>query len=433
MGENVLPFKLKKSKEFLTAHAGLLLAQEYHKGLGLDRLVDQCLPGAGSGRGYRPSEFVMPLVLMLQGGGRDLVDLRVIANDGVLRKVGGLKRVPASCTVGDWLRRSGGSAVWMRGLSRVNEGLTETRLLEGIRRAFTLDVDATIIEADKGDGTKAYDGTVGYQPMLGFLFEYKWLLHEEFRTGSASPSAGAVRFIQACQSRMAEGTRIERLRSDSAFYNHEVTDYCERESITYVIGAAWDEAVKAAYHTIRADQWQCFLAQGSGKHREAAETVHTFNQGHTSFRLIFVREAEDQGSLFEEIRGRALITNIPQEEMDAVAVVEWYNQRGTAENFIKEVKYGTGMLHMPCGQIEANAAWFRIGALAYNLFLMQQAFGLPPELSQVRLGTLRWRFYQTAAHSVRHARQWIVKVAVDAATFAAMSQMRAASSAFAFP
>ena len=31
-------------------------------------------------------------------------------------------------------------------------------------------------------------------------------------------------------------------------------------------------------------------------------------------------------------------------------------------------------------QEHANAAWFRIGALAYNLFLMQQAFALPPEL-----------------------------------------------------
>lgn len=433
MSESVLPFKLEKCKELLTAHAGLLLAQEYHKGLGLDRLADQCLPGAGSGRGHRPSEFVLPLVLMLQGGGRDLADLRVIADDLVLRRAGGLRRVPASCTVGDWLRRVGGSARSMRGLSKVNEGLTATRLLEGSQRGFTLDVDATIIEADKGDGTKAYEGTVGYQPMLGFLFEYKWLLHEEFRTGSASPSAGAVRFIQACQSRMAEGTRIERLRSDSAFYNHEVTDYCEQEGIGYVMGADWDEAVKQAYHTITADQWMSFLAKRSRENREVAETVHTFNQGHTSFRLIFVREVEDQESLFDEVRGRALITNIPEEEMDAVAVVEWYNQRGTAENFIKELKYGTGMLHMPCGQIEANAAWFRIGTLAYNLFLMQQAFGLPPELNQVSPGTLRWRFYQTAARLVRHARQWIVKVAVDAQTFAAMSRMRAASSEFAFP
>lgn len=433
MNESVLPFKLEKSKAMLTAHAGLLLAQEYHKGLRLDRLVDQCVPAAGSGRGHRPSEFVMPLVLMLQGGGRNLADLGVIADDCVLRRVGGLSRVPASCTVGDWLRRMGGSGPSMRGLSKVNQGLTETRLLEGSQSGFTLDVDATIIEAEKGDGTKAYEGTVGYQPMLGFLFEYKWLLHEEFRTGSASPSAGAVGFIQACQSRMAEGSRIKRLRSDSAFYNHEVTDHCEQEGISYVIGAGWDKAVKESYHTIRADQWTSFLAKRSREQREVAETVHTFNQGHTSFRLIFVREVENQESLFEEVRGRALITNIPEEEMDAVAVVEWYNQRGTAENFIKEIKYGTGMLHMPCGQIEANAAWFRIGALAYNLFLMQQAFGLPPELSQVNLGTLRWRFYQTAARLVRHARQWIVKVAVDAQTFAAMSQMRTASSEFAFP
>jgi hypothetical protein len=34
---------------------------------------------------------------------------------------------------------------------------------------LTLDVDARVIQADKGDGEMAYDGTVGYHPMLGFL------------------------------------------------------------------------------------------------------------------------------------------------------------------------------------------------------------------------------------------------------------------------
>jgi hypothetical protein len=431
MDQNVLPFKLEKTEEAITAHAGLLLAQEFHAGLGLGRLVDEFLPAPGSGRGHKPSEFVEPLVLLLQGGGRDLADLRVIAQDRVLREVGGLKRVPAESTVGDWLRRAGANPWSMEGLSRVQEKITEVRLLEGAIREFTLDPDTTIIEADKGDATMAYDGTVGYQPMVGFLAEYRWLVHEEFRPGSMSPGAGAVAFIQACQKRTPEGTRISRLRSDSAFYNHEVTDYCEEQGIQFVIGAHWDTAVKEIYGRIGEDEWTSFVAEGSGQLREAAEAVHTFNQGHSSFRLIFVRDVEPM--LFEEIRGRALITNIPLEAMDAIAVVKFYNQRGTAENFIREVKYGAGMLDMPCGQFEANAAWFRIGALAYNLFLMQQAFGLPPELRHVSMGTIRWQFYQVAGRLVRHARQFILRVATDAATFAVFLQLRAAAAAFASP
>jgi len=49
-------------------------------------------------------------------------------------------------------------------------------------------------------------------------------------------------------------------------------------------------------------------------------------------------------------------------------VIKWYNQRGDcSENRIKELKIGFGMERMPCGQFEANAVFFRIGILAYNL------------------------------------------------------------------
>jgi len=53
----------------------------------------------------------------------------------------------------------------------------------------------------------------------------------------------------------------------------------------------------------------------------------------------------------------------------AEEIVGWYNQRGeTSENRIKELKIGFGMERMPCGKLEANALFFRIGVLAYNLF-----------------------------------------------------------------
>jgi len=431
--ENVLPFKLEVSEELLTPHAGLVLAHEFHVGLGVGRLLDAKLPRPRSGRGHRPSEVVLPTLLMLLGGGRDLVDIEVIAKDRALREAARLRRVPAPSTLGDWLRRTGKSRHTMNGLARVQDELTCARLGRDARTEFTLDVDATIIEAEKQEATRAYDGTKGFQPMLGFLFENRWLVHEEFRTGSASPSGGAVRFIKACQRRMPKGTRIARLRSDSAFYNAAVVEHCEAEGIQYVIGAPWDPAVKAAYRTIPKDGWTEFETS-SGRRRETAETVHAFNKSEATFRLVFVRDVEEQKTLFgNEPRGRALITNIAPEQKTAAEVVEWYNQRGTAENYIKELKHGFGMLHLPCGQEHANAAWFRIGAMAYNLFLMQQAFGLPPELANATVGTVRWRLYQVAARLVRHARQLILKVAADAATFAMLSDLRFASQSMAFP
>lgn len=47
----------------------------------------------------------------------------------------------------------------------------------------------------------------------------------------------------------------------------------------------------------------------------------------------------------------------------------FYDQRGEAENWIKELKEGFGMDWMPCWETYANAVYFRIGVIAYNLFV----------------------------------------------------------------
>ena len=323
----------------------------------------------------------------------------------------------------------------MSGLAEVNDRLTRCRYERVAGREHTLDVDTTIIEAHKQDATRAYDGTVGYQPMVGFLDETRWLLHDEFRTGSAAPQAGGVAFIQACQQRMAETHRIAELRSDSAFYNHAVTDYCHGAGIIYTIAADWDVAVEAAYAAIPDEAWTPVPVEDGAAPREVAETVHTFNEGNHSFRVVFIRDVETQGELFDAGRRRrlAVATNAPAEHRQTAEVILHYNHRGTMENYIKELKHGFGMLGMPCGRQHANAAWFRIGALAYNLFLMQQAFALPPELLHATVGTVRWRLYQVAARLVRHARQLVLKVATDVETFAVLSDLRFVARSLAAP
>lgn len=432
--QNVLPFKLELSNERITPHAGLAVVHELHLGLGLDALVDRHMPKPGSNRGYSASEVVLPLTLMLMGGGRDLDDISVIARDRALCEAAGISNVPASTTLGDWLRRTGSSKQAMRGLERVADRLTGCRHEHEALTDYTLDVDATIIAADKQDATRAYDGTVGYHPMVGFLDETRWLLHEEFRTGSASPQSGGVEFIKKCRRRLPKGKRIAEVRSDSAFYNHVVTDYCQSEKIIYTIAADWDVAVQAAYDGLPAGSWTPLPVEKGEPRREVAETVHAFNEGNHAFRLVFVRDIDNQRHLFPSTRrGRGIITNAPPEQRTAAEVVAHYNQRGTMENYIKELKHGFGMLKMPCGQERANAAWFRIGALAYNLFLIQQALALPHRMLASTVGTIRWNLYQLGARLVRHARQLILKVSTDAPTFAILTDLRLVARSMAFP
>ena len=64
--EGILPFKVVATDEPLVARGGLVLPYELARALKLPKVMDRELPKPGSGRGYKPSQFVIPLVLMLQ-------------------------------------------------------------------------------------------------------------------------------------------------------------------------------------------------------------------------------------------------------------------------------------------------------------------------------------------------------------------------------
>ena len=74
--EKVFDFEIEATEEPLVARAGLVLPHQMAVALGLPRKIDCELPAPGSSRGYVPSAFVMPILLMLHGGGKALDHLR---------------------------------------------------------------------------------------------------------------------------------------------------------------------------------------------------------------------------------------------------------------------------------------------------------------------------------------------------------------------
>src|SRR4030043_2135959 len=120
--QTVLPFKIEMTKERLTAHGGLALMGEFNHGMGLRELTDQYLPAPGSNRGFNPSAIVDSMVLMLEGGGRGLEDLRELKNEEGLLGLIGRKEIPEPDTVGDWLRRMGEPKTGPLGMGGVDRG-----------------------------------------------------------------------------------------------------------------------------------------------------------------------------------------------------------------------------------------------------------------------------------------------------------------------
>ena len=87
-----------------------------------------------------------------------------------------------------------------------------------------------------------------------------------------------------------------------------------------------------------------------------------------------------------------------------------YNQRAEdSENRIKELKLDFGGDTLPCSDFKANALYFLITALSYNLFALMRQL-LPEELAHHRATTIRWRLYGLAAKVVKTGRQIFVKL-----------------------
>ena len=418
--QTLLPIKLEASQEKLTSLAGLIVVEELAQAKGLWARVDELFPQPGSGRGYRASAYVKPLVWMLQAGGRRLEDLRELRGEQAVLSRLGLEELPSADAAGDWLRRMGNQGV--EALRPVNGELVASTLAAGPGE-LTLDVDATIIEAEKEEAEWTYEKVKGYQPLVGYVGGVA--VYHEFRAGNESAGARAVEFLQGCARQLPAGKKVY-LRSDSAFYQAAVMNYCEERGWTFTITADQDSAVKAAMRQIPESEWKAYRTrEGVATDREIAETVHCLNQSQQAFRLIVVRWKNPQPSLFEgQVYCYHAVASNRKETESASEVLWGHNQRGEAENWHKELKLELGMEQMPCGQQEANALFFAIGVLAYNLSLVLKAKLLPPEYRQVSVATLRWKLYRLAGKLVRHARVWVLQVRTEGEKLALLQAAR---------
>jgi len=417
--QTILPFKLSSTRDSITSHAGLALFGEFVLGLKLKPLCRRHLPGPGSAAGYSVETFMAPLLLMLNGGGHCLEDLRIISRDVALREVLDLQSMPSTDAVGDWLRRMG-SGIGLQGLARMDRSFVYRALKSEETQDYTLDMDATLIEAEKRSAQMTYKGFKGYSPLVCHLAENGLVLYSEFREGNVSPLEGNLDALKRCARLIRQGSvgkkRIKYFRSDSAAYQWEILDYCEDHGIKYAVGADLDHSVREAIARIPSSSWR--VIDGG----MIAETIHSMNKSENCFRLIVVKRPT-QGHLFGEVEEHFTVIASNREE-SAEEILAWYNQRGDkSENRLKELKDGVGLEGLPCGDFAGNSAFFQIGVMAYNLFRIFELKALGPEWVSFRLRTVRWRFYNVAGKLVSHGgAMWLKVSRAMLALFSAVRQ-----------
>ncbi len=93
------------------------------------------------------------------------------------------------------------------------------------------------------------------------------------------------------------------------------------------------------------------------------------------------------------------------------SVVRFYNQRGTAEQWIKEGNAATNWTRLCCHRFRANEVRLLLEVIAYNLGNLLRRLILPLASHSWSLTSLQQRLFKTGGRLIRHARYFILQVA----------------------
>jgi hypothetical protein len=393
-------FNIGFRQEQLTSHAGTVLVQDFAERLGVERVLDEELRVKVRERGYSEGEAIKGLVYNLILGGTHLSDLEVLRGDPGTQELLAAETILAPTTAGELLRKFDIGDV--QDLQRVHLRLQQRVRAHQQTNRCTIDLDSSIYEQaskDKEGSTKAYNGEVGYHPLLAFWAEEGELLFSHLRRGSAYTARNIVWFLRETGKRVPEA-REKYLRADSGFYSKAVVEWCEAHGFTFTITAEQTAPLLAAIAALPEQSWQPLPEY---ELTEVAELRYRPTGWSRAYRYVVKRELAETKT--GELYWRYHVTVTNDEVRSARALVVWHLQHAAMENAIKEHKSGFGLEKLPTQKFHANWAYFLIGQLAFNLLAWFKRLVLPPAYHRVTVKTIRHHLLHLAGKIVHTARR----------------------------
>jgi hypothetical protein len=132
-------------------------------------------------------------------------------------------------------------------------------------------------------------------------------------------------------------------------------------------------------------------------------------------RYLAVRIRRRQGELFADgstVKHFAIVTN---REGDGLTRIRWHRENaGTVEHAHHVLKNDWAADALPSGKFGANAAWFRLNVLTYNLLSALTRLALPGDLSDARPKRLRLLVFNTVGKVVQPARRTLLRLTTAA-------------------
>ena len=384
------------------ADAGLLLTGTVLSQFGLERTTDEMVSV-----GFRPGRKLATLVTSLVAGGTCIDDIDALRAGATARITG--HDTLAATTVGHWLRDITFGHV--RQLDRVAETMLARAWAAGVGPAesqLVIDVDSTIVEVHgktKQGASYGYTRQLALHPLVAVRADTGEVLHVRTRKGSANSARGALRFVAETSGRVrrAGATGSILWRFDSGFWNNDLMDQIARRGDRYTVGIRMQKPIIAAIGGIDDNAW-VDIDGYIGARAQVAET--TYNG-----RRLVVRRTlneSDQPTLVEDWRHHAFLTNLPG---DLLEVDRTHRAHAVVELAIRDLKHDAGMIHMPSGIFQANAAWALACTLAHNLVRWTQLLLAGDTEDVIRSGkTFRRRMLRLPGRLVRSRRRWTLRL-----------------------
>ena len=446
-GEGILPFITEEVEgaRSITAHGGLALVSEVYRASGASGAVKRCVVTRERyrERGLSDEQLTESFCLLLAMGGESVEDFESARQDRALAEMIG-HEFPSVTRAKEFLydfhdegqqAQAGERRVLIPSLVR-----PENAALEGLHEAIratvvaaqaqtpavtaTVDVDASIIESHKEEACWTYEGTRGYQPVVAVWAEKDLILRDEFRDGNVPAGHGLLEVAKAAVATLPPGLERIDFRSDTAGYTHDLLNWLRadvegRAPITFGISADMTAELRAAITALGPGAWKP-LAHRDGsadepRHWAEVEFIPEASshvKGRRPDRYLAIRIQPRQRRLFcdgSEVKYFAVVTNDWTRPGDEI--LHWQRQRcGTIEHTHEVLKNELGAGTLPCGRFGANAAWFRLNALTYNLLSLLRQTALPKDLSTAKPKRLRFRVLCVAGEVLHHARRLFVRV-----------------------
>lgn len=426
-------FKLMETKDKLTAASGLATIMEIFDESPLSKGFREALPVRCTANGRSGGSYRLGLIQLNSFiyGHDSLDDLEEFRDDPLLEAA--LRgEVPAPRTIGDFLRdfmteNHRSMNQYLSTMSRsIRRQLIEVQPEEHKpKKALSIDVDSTQHEQS---GEKIEGCAYNYKNIWGLYSEVAFdelgFCHGvELSPGNTKPGSTCVPLIEQCFS----GTKFSEekfFRADSAYCWQDPIQALIRLGVTYTI-AAHDGTTGWRSHIDEITDWQpwVYSQEQIKKAERKKEILPKLEIGRfywqpswaENLRIAVIvkrtwKEPEQLGmlSLPGEWNYYGIITNWNLFQHSVQEVMEFYLNRGNAENFIREEKYGFDLLHMPCLAMNANFAFLQLAVVAHNILRWVALVQKPdkPHFSK----KIRRRYIYIPGKIIQHARQLILKV-----------------------